>query len=46
MEATTPDERVKMDSMEVWEFINEGGGGMGMMGMKRNYLAEGSAASV
>ncbi len=34
MEATTPDERVKMNSMEVWEFINEGsGGGMGMMGM-------------
>ena len=32
MEATAPDERVKMDSMEVWEFINEGGGGMGMMG--------------
>ncbi len=32
MEATAPDERVKMDSMEVWEFINEGRGGMGMMG--------------
>jgi len=32
MEATTPDERVEMNSMEVWEFINEGGGGMGMMG--------------
>jgi len=33
MEATAPDEKVKMDSLEVWEFINEGGGGMGMMGM-------------
>ena len=32
MEAVAPDERVKPDSMEVWEFINEGGGGMGMMG--------------
>lgn len=33
MESTAPDERVKPDSLEVWEFINEGGGGMGMMGM-------------
>jgi len=33
MEATAPHERVKPGSLEVWEFINEGGGGMGMMGM-------------
>ena len=32
MEATAPHERVKPDSLEIWEFINEGGGGMGMMG--------------
>ena len=32
MDAVARDERVKMNSMEVWEFINEGGGGMGMMG--------------
>ncbi|MEJ2285070.1 MAG: multicopper oxidase domain-containing protein, partial [Desulfobacterales bacterium] len=31
MEQVAPDERVAMNSMEVWEFINEGGG-MGMMG--------------
>ncbi len=36
MEATTPDERVKMNSLEVWEFINEGSGGMGMMGGMMN----------
>ena len=32
MEAVADDERVKMNSMEVWEFVNRGGG-MGMMGM-------------
>jgi FtsP/CotA-like multicopper oxidase with cupredoxin domain len=32
MEAVADQERVKLNSMEVWEFINEGGG-RGMMGM-------------
>ena len=32
MTEVTNDERVRMDTLEVWEFINEGGG-MGMMGM-------------
>jgi hypothetical protein len=32
MEEVANDEKVRMDSLEVWEFINEGGG-MGMMGM-------------
>ena len=32
MEAVAEDERVRMNSLEVWDFINEGGG-MGMMGM-------------
>ncbi|MGB5747413.1 MAG: multicopper oxidase family protein [Desulfobacterales bacterium] len=31
MEQVAPDERVAMNSLEVWDFINEGGG-MGMMG--------------
>jgi FtsP/CotA-like multicopper oxidase with cupredoxin domain len=31
MEEVANDERVRMDTLEVWEFINEGG--MGMMGM-------------
>lgn len=31
MEQVAPEERVAMNSLEVWEFINEGGG-MGMMG--------------
>ena len=31
MEQAAPEERVAMNSMEVWEFINQGGG-MGMMG--------------
>jgi len=31
MEQVAPDERVAMNTLEVWEFINEGGG-MGMMG--------------
>ncbi len=31
MEEVADDERVRMDTLEVWEFINEGG--MGMMGM-------------
>jgi FtsP/CotA-like multicopper oxidase with cupredoxin domain len=31
MEEVAPDERVAMNTLEVWEFINEGGG-MGMMG--------------
>ena len=32
MTAVAPEERVKMGSIEIWEFINEGGGGMGMGG--------------
>jgi blue copper oxidase len=32
MTEVTNDERVRMDTLEVWEFINEGDG-MGMMGM-------------
>jgi FtsP/CotA-like multicopper oxidase with cupredoxin domain len=32
MEQVDPDERVAMNTLEVWEFINEGSG-MGMMGM-------------
>jgi len=32
MTAVAEDERVRMNSLEVWDFINEGGG-MGMMGM-------------
>ncbi len=32
MKAVAPDERVKMNSMEIWEFVNRSGG-MGMMGM-------------
>ena len=32
MEEVASEEMVKMDTLEVWEFINEGGG-MGMMGM-------------
>jgi FtsP/CotA-like multicopper oxidase with cupredoxin domain len=32
MEAVADDEKVQMNSLEVWDFINEGGG-MGMMGM-------------
>ncbi len=31
MEAVAPEEKVAMNTLEVWEFINEGGG-MGMMG--------------
>lgn len=31
MEEVAPEERVAMNSLEIWEFINEGGG-MGMMG--------------
>ena len=32
MEEVANDERVRIDTLEVWDFINEGGG-MGMMGM-------------
>jgi FtsP/CotA-like multicopper oxidase with cupredoxin domain len=32
MKAVAPDERVKMNSMEIWEFVNRSGG-RGMMGM-------------
>jgi len=32
MESVAPDERVKMNSMEIWEFVNQSGG-MGMMQM-------------
>jgi FtsP/CotA-like multicopper oxidase with cupredoxin domain len=32
MEEVATDEKVRMNTLEVWEFINEGGG-MGMMGM-------------
>ena len=33
MEEVAEDEKVKLDTLEVWEFINDGGGrGMGMMG--------------
>jgi FtsP/CotA-like multicopper oxidase with cupredoxin domain len=32
MKAVAPDEKVKMNSMEIWEFVNRSGG-MGMMGM-------------
>ena len=32
MDAVADDEKVQLNSLEVWEFINEGGG-MGMMGM-------------
>jgi len=32
MESVAPDERVKMNSMEIWEFVNQSSG-MGMMGM-------------
>ena len=32
MQEVANDEKVRMNSLEVWEFINEGGG-MGMMGM-------------
>ncbi len=32
MEEVAADEKVRMNTLEVWEFINEGGG-MGMMGM-------------
>lgn len=39
MTEVADDERVRLDTLEVWEFINEGGG-MGMMGMMRNYLVE------
>jgi FtsP/CotA-like multicopper oxidase with cupredoxin domain len=31
MDQVAPEERVAMNSLEIWEFINEGGG-MGMMG--------------
>ena len=36
MEALANDEKVRMNTLEVWEFINEGGG----MGMMRNYFVE------
>jgi len=36
MEAVANNEKVRMDTLEVWEFINAGGG----MGMMRNYLVE------
>ena len=32
MDAVAPDEVVKLDSLEIWEFENAGGMGMGMMG--------------
>jgi len=41
MEQVAPEERVAMNTLEVWEFINEGGG----MGMMRNYLVESTTSS-
>jgi len=32
MTAVAPDERVRLGSTEIWEFVNEGGGRGGMMG--------------
>lgn len=32
MTATAKNEEVKLDTLEVWEFVNKGGGGGGMMG--------------
>jgi len=42
MQEVANDEKVRLNTLEVWEFINEGGG----MGMMRNYLIESPAASV
>jgi FtsP/CotA-like multicopper oxidase with cupredoxin domain len=47
MEEVAPEERVRMESLEIWEFVNQGNGGMmGMMDMPHPIHLHGSQFQV